>query len=448
MRSNRTLVHALFLVLGFSHLFVGRSALAQISDIELVGAGPILERVDAVLADVVSLRGLTPRESVPVELLTREELGILLETKLQEDLLQEDIRVEERVLRRLGALSGEASYRDVLVGLYMSEITGLYDEDSDRLYLLDDLPAQSEEPTLAHELFHGIQDQIFGLTMVRPENEHMGDASLAATALIEGDAVGVMIDYQLGGALSFTDIPNFAEYMTTTVVESGISGEVSTVPRFLAERILFPYIEGLLFVHYLKLAAGWEIVNQAYLDPPLSTEQILHPERYLERDQPTRLELDVSSMVEAGFVVTYDQVLGELQWRSLFRHNINEVVSERAIGNAAAGWDGDRFFALEDASDRMILISMSVWDSYQDAVEFAGVLRRMIEELWQVEMELSEQGETGELWVVDYDDCLSIIERWGDMVLFLDRIPLEYGEDDMVLWREALWSGRSREPYR
>ena len=448
MRTNRTLVQALSIVFWFTHLFAGRSVLAQVGDIELVGAGPILERVDAVLADVVSLRGLTPREDVPVELMSREQLEILLQTEIEEALLQEDIRIEERVLHRFGVLPWEVSYRDVLVGLYMSEVTGLYDEDNDRLYLLDDLPARNEEPTLAHELFHGIQDQIFGLAAVRSEHERCGDSSLAATGLIEGDAVGVMIDFQLGGALSFTDIPNFAEYMTTTVVDSGITGEVAAVPRFLTERILFPYIEGLLFVHYLKLAAGWEIVNQAYLDPPLSTEQILHPERYLERDQPTWLELDVSSMGEAGFIVTYDQVLGELYWRSLFRHTISEVVSERAIENAADGWDGDRFFALEDTSDRMILISMSVWDSDQDAVEFTGVLRRMIEEIWQVEVELSEQGENGDLWSVERDDGVSMIERWGDMVLFLDRIPLEHGGDDMVLWREALWAGRSRGPYR
>lgn len=448
MRSNRTLVHVLLFVLGFSHLFFNRSASAQVGNIELVGAGPILERVEAVLADVVSLRGLTLREHVPVEVLTREQLGTLLQTKLEEELLQADIRAEEDVFRRLGVLPLGVSYRDILVGLYMSEITGLYDEDNNRLYLLDDLPAQSEEPTLAHELFHGIQDQNFSLTTVRPAYERANDASLAATGLIEGDAVGVMIDYQLAGALSFTDIPNFAEFMTTTVVGSGITGEVASVPRFLVERILFPYIEGLLFVHYLKLAAGWEIVNQAYLDPPLSTEQILHPERYLERDEPTWLELDVSSMVEVGFAVTYDQVIGELQWRGFFRHNIGDLVSERAIENAAAGWDGDRFLALQDSADRMILISLSVWDSTRDAAEFAGVLRRMIEEIRQVEMELSEHGENGDLWSAEHNHSVSVVERWGDMVLFLDSIPLEYGGDDMVLWREALWHSRTRGPYR
>ena len=68
--------------------------------------------------------------------------------------------------------------------------------------------------------------------------------------------------------------------------------ERDAAPAVIRQSMLFPYEQGLRFVRTLYAQGGWDAVNDAYRDPPRSTEQLLHPERYLgDRDQPEKVEV-------------------------------------------------------------------------------------------------------------------------------------------------------------
>jgi hypothetical protein len=429
------------LMAGASGLFGARPAVAQPS-----GSAVILDRVDRIVERVAALRGLAPREPIPAGLHSRETLRDLLIEEIDEEMTPERIAAEERVLRQLGILSGEVSYRDLLIELLTSQIAGFYDDDTRELYLIDDLPAAALEPTMAHEIFHGIQDQQFGIGEVRGEWDRADDLTLATTALIEGDAVGVMFDYVFGGALSFTDIPNFRHLIEEEFGVADALVELTVdVPPFIQDVLVFPYLHGTGFVHYLKAAAGWEGVNDAYRDPPRSTEQVLHPERYLLGDAPTWVDIGTEPFEEVGFARVYDQVIGEFQWQALFRDRLGETVAARAIDNAATGWDGDRLLALEDPDGHFVIVGLSVWDTPIDADQFAAVLARFLEARDGRPLDREREGPNGVRWRDEHRGSVTLVERWGDMVLFVDGIPKE--SDDALDWAEVAWTGRLRSPY-
>ena len=103
-----------------------------------------------------------------------------------------------------------------------------------------------------------------------------------------------------------------------------------------------------------------------YRAPPISTEQIIHPESYLEGDEPVVVVLpDVTASLGPGWVERHSGVMGE----SFLRAYLAEA-SNVDFSSAAAGWGGDRFSLLEGTSGERALVALFVWDSVGDAVEF------------------------------------------------------------------------------
>jgi hypothetical protein len=112
---------------------------------------------------------------------------------------------------------------------------------------------------------------------------------------------------------------------------------------------------------------GWLPVNRLYHSPPLSTEQILHPEKYFEvPDPPTRIQLkNLSRLFPSTWREIENDTLGELSVHCLF----NQFVGLSAAASVAQGWDGDRFVAYQKGDD-VAFIWAKIWDSDADADEF------------------------------------------------------------------------------
>jgi hypothetical protein len=134
-------------------------------------------------------------------------------------------------------------------------------------------------------------------------------------------------------------------------------------PVILSETMIFPYLRGLVFCARLTNDGGWKALSDAYREPPLSTEQVIHPEKYRAKpDRPMRIDLGT---LEPG-----------CDWHELGRNVVGEmqlgVLLRRHGGKAAAaGWDGDRFAVFEGPKGRLALVWLTTWDSEADAVEFA-----------------------------------------------------------------------------
>ncbi len=225
---------------------------------------------------------------------------------------------------------------------------------------------------LAHELTHALQDQHFSLEdRLRPSSED--DRTLAFHAVAEGDATVAGFAYLFRG----TD-DRFLELINQTVQDSMrvARSALTDVPEAIVEELLFQYYGGVSLVSRLLRDQGWSGVNLLYSTPPLSTEQILHPEKFFDLpDLPTRVDLrDLSTLFGPEWREIENNVLGELMVQVLFRRFLAEEEAKRIAG----GWDGDRFIAFQRDKETAFVWA-TVWDSSRDAEEFLQGYRKVLE---------------------------------------------------------------------
>jgi len=467
---------------------------------EKTTASRLLEEADAIAEQVARIRGLPTLESIDKGVRDRDELRELLVQELEEEQSRREMEREAAVLKKLGLVPRDLDYRSTLLDVLTEQIAGFYDQKRDQLNIVDGVPLDLQRPAMAHEIFHAIQDQHFDLTrMMEPFSirEH-GDFHLARSALVEGDATVLMIDYTLyrRGTLprsevrSIVDIPMMAKMLEqldygelgaleklegdspadppdpSEAAESanppGMSGSaLEEAPAILRRGLIFPYLAGMQFVIALRAGRTWEEFDEVYDRPPVSTEQILHPERYAARDEPVVLTYGPGATLES-FDEIYDTVLGEFQTR-LFLEEHTDASSESGddrsvdVAEATTGWDGDRLYGFRDGEGRVLVTHLSVWDSTRDAVEYYDALVEVNERRFPDAAVRTSSGEHGSSTCLRADDERGTeriyMERWGDAVLHIEGAPTNL-EDEVesdpttYLLRERVWNSLERKPFR
>lgn len=315
--------------------------------------------------NVVEIRGLTPLRAIEPTLLSPEDLRSELEADLSEGVTPAEAFNDVLILNAFDFVPRDFDYLNFTLDLYSEQVAGFYDPETSRFVVVsdDNLLSIAEQLTHAHEFTHAIQDQYFDLSSLGDE-EITGDASLAFRALAEGDAT--LVEYLY--AFQYLDA---AQLQTLLSESSAVDTEVlDSAPAVLANLLLFPYVEGLNFVQALVSEGDWELVDEAWANPPVSTEQILHPSRYLAGDEPETVALE--SLLEtlgADWELLDEDVLGEF----FLREYLAQRVDEAAVGAAAEGWGGDRYAVYWDTrQELMVMMLRTTWDTEADATEFAA----------------------------------------------------------------------------
>jgi hypothetical protein len=217
--------------------------------------------------------------------------------------------------------------------------------------------------TLAHEFTHALQDQQFGLDTLEREDLSNGDRSLARTGLVEGDASLLTQQWVLGN-LTFEEVLE----LTKAALDPEQMAVLARVPRLISRQLEFPYADGLQFAARLFEQGGWAVVDAAYKAPPDSTEQIIHPEKYLVREAPVAVPAPVAPAdLGAGWTEGWSDTLGELG-TSVW---LEPTAGARAAADAAAGWGGDRVVMLEGPDGAWLIAWQTAWDTPADAEAFA-----------------------------------------------------------------------------
>ncbi len=332
----------------------------------VVAQEELTAQFDEIAEETADLRDLPIETEIREALLSRESLEQRLIDDFDTDYPPEDVDADTRLLEVFGLMPPGTDLKQLYLDLLTEQIAGFYDPRTDELYVISSGSELSdlEEWTYAHEVTHALQDQAFDLEAVQDHANDVDDASLAISALIEGDATALGNDY-------LTENPGLLLGITQALAGGDIDASLlDTAPPIIARTLLFPYEAGLTFVTALREDGGWEAVDAAYADPPTSTEQILHPEKYLDRDEPTTVTLSNLEAALDGYRILDENNLGEFQTRVLLEGGGDTDV---AI-TAAAGWDGDRYALLASGQDE-VLVWETVWDSEADAEEFTAALR-------------------------------------------------------------------------
>ncbi|HLV01842.1 MAG TPA: hypothetical protein VKZ59_11285, partial [Acidobacteriota bacterium] len=245
-----------------------------------------------------------------------------------------------------------------------------YDPLEGRFLLADWVAAEEQEEVIAHELTHALQDQHFDLEAILNADVN-SDQALAHSSVIEGDGILTMLAYLLTPhGRTIADLPDLAELAESTASFSGPEFEkLAEAPLFLREVLLFPYSYGGRFVQTVVRRSDWRGLNDVYSDLPRSSEQILHPEKYLaDRDDPVVVQiLDFSDYLGRGWSSISDDTLGEVGISILLREKGADIELAR---DAAEGWGGDSYYLLRGPDGAEALILKTVWDSTYEAEEF------------------------------------------------------------------------------
>ncbi|MDK2971906.1 MAG: hypothetical protein PWP23_1661 [Candidatus Sumerlaeota bacterium] len=339
--------------------------------------------VDEVARETARVRGLELKHPIDSVILTREELKELLSRLLAKELTDALVRGESLTWQALGILPPDADLKLLYSGLLEEQVGGLFDDATGALYVVDTFDPKSflGRVILAHEINHALQDQHFPIKDL-PFRTANSDQNTAVAAVLEGDATMLMIEW---GMQNFKP----ADMLGLTEVMNQGTEQLADVPPALVQALVFPYMGGMYFMTALQASGteGWR--DLPFRDPPQSTEQILHPEKYYaEREAPIEVDLPEWEARD-GLEEVHRGVVGEWVTRLILTPpesfpmltalTTEVLVNEPVAVAAAAGWGGDRFVAVASADDsRWFVAWKTVWDDALDADEFEHAFARRV----------------------------------------------------------------------
>jgi hypothetical protein len=228
---------------------------------------------------------------------------------------------------------------------------------------------------LTHEFVHALQDQHFDLLRMMLARPFSFDGEEAVFALVEGDAVSVQRRVEQPDAWARKSLDDVAREEDGRF-DSYRKGIGAFFPPLLTETFIFRYRDGLRFVEAMRRARPVVNVDDVFRRPPRSSEQVLHPEKYLANESPRDVELGVEEFAEEGWRLTATTPLGEVGVRGLLMAGVHEEEAKRA----AAGWGGDRSFLFERDAHAPLFVWKSVWDTGRDAQEFFRAYNTMLQQ--------------------------------------------------------------------
>ena len=357
------------------------------------------EAVLATVSSVEAIRGLEFKRPVTVQVVDDAAVRKHAIERLNGFYTEEQLRAQQAVYTLLGLVPEGTDILEEYFEVMEEQAGGFYDPSKKSFFLLDDMPAGMAPILAAHELTHALEDQHFDLDQRVKEVFPDEDRVFARSAVHEGSAMLVMSLYLAGamadGTLSGDDLQAMGE------TEAMRGKKLSAMPAALRRPLLAVYFLGLNFLGRgdpTSFASGFPQgdVDLCYREGPLSSEQILHPEKFWDpalRDDPTPVDLGKAGRsLGRGWHREETGVMGELILGVLVgapTPSGPEDVSRSVLGGGgwsnapSAGWDGDRW-EIWSRGDSQVVLLKTVWDSPEDAEEFGAALESRPGLTWKV----------------------------------------------------------------
>ena len=372
-------------------------------------AQELFRDVDAILKFASLDTDLPVKKEVKRRLTTREEVVSYLEKNMAEDKDTERLRRSERVLKKFGLLPADFDLSGFLVKLLREQVAGYYDAKTKTVNLLDWIDPEQQRPVMAHELTHALQDQSFGLEkwMKRgdidldrkknptPEDIERDEDSEARQAVVEGQAMVVLVDYMLAPTgKSLLASPQIAAALTEGMMAGGAdSPQFQSAPIFLKESLTFPYRYGLDFEAELLRSGGKQkAFAAAFTNPPRTTREIMEPKTYLsgermeavplpdfKRDFPNYERFDIGAMGEFDVAILLDEYASPQVSREQYPH-----------------WRGGYYYAVQPKADTTAPLGLLYWSRWSDgesAARFAALYARGLTVRYKQVHEAAEEGQ-------------------------------------------------------
>ena len=367
-------------------------------------AEELFHSVDEILDFDSKQTGLPIKHGVKRKLTDRDQVVSFL-TKHMNDEDTQRLRRSELVLKKFGLLPRDFDLETFFVALLKEEIAGYYDPKTKTVNLLDWVPMEEQEPVMAHELTHALQDQSFGLEKwmkkgdkdlaeikrpLKPEDIENDEVDNAREAVIEGQAQAMTFQYAIAPTgHSIVDSPELVDAMEAETLTGTDSTKVfNSAPIFIRESLTFPYSYGMDFVIKVLQKAGKEQAFAGVLkNPPHTTRQIMEPNTYLsgEKIEPMRVpdfkrdfkdyqKFDIGAMGEFDVAVLIQQYADKPIAKEMY-----------------PAWRGGYYYAAKpknptsnpQTNPALGLLYVSRWANAEKAEEFAAIYAQSLKQRYQ-----------------------------------------------------------------
>ena len=266
------------------------------------------------------------------------------------------------------------------------------------------------------------------------------DAAVARQALVEGDGTALMVEYMMRNVNKAPWSNNAVLDMMKSQMPSSMGDLVDKAPLAVRESLMFPYMQGLVFVVHFRRNHPWRRIDAIYRKPPLSTEHILHPRKYEVYERPDQITARPIAGL-AGYRAIYNNINGEFGFALLLRQHIGKSseASKTKAELAARGWGGDRLVVYAPPGhrgelDSTVAVSYSVWDHAADAMEFFDVLS---DGMGSLSAGKASKSSATHVEYIDSAKRVFVAERKGDAVVLVVGAPPGTGRAIL----DQVWAG-------
>lgn len=343
-------------------------------------AGELCGQAGGIASELATISGMKLHHPVPCDFITKEKVNEFLKKRVKEATTPDDIRAEELTLKKFGFVPPDFNLEKTTIDLLTEQAAAFYDYDKKKLFVTETTAPETQSPVLAHELSHAIADQNFNLGKFIRQGRKSDDGATARLAIMEGQATWLMSEYlarKLGQSLK--NSPSLVRMMSALTDSSGQFPVFDSAPLYLRQTLVFPYTKGMLFQQAVVERDGDAAFSEVFQRPPVSTQQILHPEKYFDQAKPTEPELP-DPKLPRSFKSLAGGSVGELD---------HEVLLEQYAGKPASDeigphWRGGVFELREDKkAARVVLLYAVQWDSSEIARRYFDAYRTAMSKKWK-----------------------------------------------------------------
>ncbi len=380
-------------------------------------AAKLCAQIPPLAKQLTEVSGMPLRHPVPCDFITREKIKDFLNQRVKEVAKPEDLRAEELTLKKFGLVPADFNLAKNTIDLLTEQAAAFYDYDRKKLFVTDTTASETQEPVLSHEIAHAIADQNYNLAKFIKAGRKSDDGATARLAVMEGQATWLMSELlarKMGQSLK--NSPTLLAMMSSsTEAAAGQYPVFDNSPLYLRLTLVFPYTKGMLFQNAVFDRDGQAGFGEVFLKPPVSTQQILHPEKYFSRLKPTQPALPQPHLPR-GYKSLVGGSLGELEHVVM----LEQYSGKELAAQLAPHWRGCAFDLLENKkAGRVVLLYAVEWDSEDAARQYFAAYRLQLSKKWK---RMTVASETADSVTGSGDDGRFELRRQGALITSMEGL--------------------------
>jgi hypothetical protein len=340
----------------------------------------IFAGMDEAVAQLSKLTGMRPLKKVQYDTITKAQFKEYLEEMIKLEVKPEEIRAQEIALKKLGLVPPTFDLMSSTVDLLTEQAAAFYDYRRKKLFVMEGGDRASQPVLVVHELAHALADQHFDLGKFIKRGKS-DDASMARMAVMEGQATWLMMEsaaQKMG--VSLKTMPAMADAMNGATEQlTGQYPVLASAPLYIRASLLFPYRDGFRFQHALVQKLGDSAFTKVFKEAPVSSQQILHPDMYLNGVQPADPAVPVlANALDYKEIVTGS--VGEFDHAVL----IEQYTSKAEAAELSPKWRGGNVSLLEHKRNKnVVMVYASEWQDEAAARKMFDAYRNVLKGKWK-----------------------------------------------------------------